>query len=219
MPIIMKESRVALICRRLFFKFGFSISEVRKKSTPILPYNMKPSELLIILILLVKKRSDRVASIKSSRGSSYSHASQSKIFCNQRRPPRKCWLCKTWAHRRHLDCNNFDCCCTHQHWKNWVQIVVYISNERNRSLLLLFRFVIRFCFLIAFLFFFGIVSLVTTTLDKFQFQSQVHLSHINVIVWIRFNFKLYAISIEWGSRITFLLVGRQDVINYWDFPH
>ena len=54
--------------------------------------------------------------------------------------------------------------------------------------------------------------------DKFQFQSQVHLFQINVIVPIRLKFKIYAVSIEWGSRIDFLFMGRQDIVNYWDFP-
>ena len=67
-------------------------------------------------------------------------------------------------------------------------------------------------------YFFGIVSFVTTTLDKFQFQSQVRLSQIKVIVPIRLKFKLYAVFIKWGSRIDFLFMGRLDIVNYWDFP-
>ena len=40
------------------------------------------------------------------------------------------------------------------------------------------------------------LNFVTTTPDKFQFQSQVRLSQFNVIVPIRLNFKLDAVFIE-----------------------
>ena len=101
--------------------------------------------------------------------------------------------------------------------KNWVQIVVYMSKERNWFFV---RRLFLFCFCLFFVFlfyFFGIVCFVTTTPDKFQFQSQVRLSRINVIVPIRLKFKLYAVFIEWSSRIDFLFMGRQDIVNYWDF--
>ena len=102
--------------------------------------------------------------------------------------------------------------------KNWVQNVVYMSNEMNWRLFLL-RFLIRICLFFVFLFkFFGIVSFVTTTLDQLQFQSEVRLSQINLVIPIRLIFKLYAVFIEWGSKINFLFVGRQDIVNYWDFP-
>ena len=103
-----------------------------------------------------------------------------------------------------------------------MQNVVYMSNERNWSIFVVLRrrrFHIRFSLLFVLLFyFFGVVSSVTTTLDKFQFQSQKRLSQINVVVTIRLKFKLYAVFIEWGSRIVFVFVGRQDIVNYWDFP-
>ena len=64
--------------------------------------------------------------------------------------------------------------------KNWRRNVIDMINERNWSLplLLLRLFLIQFCF--SFLFFFlcfGIVCFATTTLDKFQFQSQVRVSN------------------------------------------
>ena len=102
--------------------------------------------------------------------------------------------------------------------KNWVQNVIYMSNERNWRVLcrlFLFRF---FLFFVILFYFFGIVSFLTTTPDKFQFQGQVRLSQINVIARIRLKFKRYAVFIKWGIKIDFLLVGRQNIANYWDFP-
>ena len=79
--------------------------------------------------------------------------------------------------------------------KDWLQNVVYMSNETNWSFLLLVRrrrFFIRFClFYMLFLNFFGIVRFVNTTLDKFQFQRQVGPSQINVPIGLKF--KLYAV--------------------------
>ena len=103
--------------------------------------------------------------------------------------------------------------------KNWMQIVVYMSNERNWNVFLRSLFLFCFCFFFVFLFyFFSIESFLTTTPDKFQFQSQVRLSQINVIIPMRLKFKLYAVFIEWGCRIDFLILGRQDIVNYWDIP-
>ena len=56
------------------------------------------------------------------------------------------------------------------------------------------------------------------TPDKRQFQSQVLLSQINVILPIRLKFKLYAVFIEWVCRIDFLFMGRQYIVNYWHSP-
>ena len=94
-----------------------------------------------------------------------------------------------------------------------------MSNERNWSLLFRCLFLFCFCFFFVLLsHFFGFVGFVTTTPDKFQFQSQVRLSQIYVIVPIRLKFKLYAVFIKWVSRIDFLFMGQQDIVNYWDFP-
>ena len=103
--------------------------------------------------------------------------------------------------------------------KNWVQNVVYMSNDGNWSVFL--RRLLHFCFCLFFvlLFYsFAIVGSVTTTPDKFQFQSQVRLSQINVIIPIRLKLKLYAVFIKWGVGIDFLFLGQQDIVNYWDFP-
>ena len=107
--------------------------------------------------------------------------------------------------------------------REWVQNVVYMSNDRNWSLFLLFyrhrRFFIRFCLFFVLIFnFFGFLSFVITTLDKFQFRSQVRPSQINVIISIGLKLRLYAVLIKKSCRINFLFVGRQDIINYWDFP-
>ena len=102
--------------------------------------------------------------------------------------------------------------------KNWLQKVVYMSNERNWRAFLRRLFFFCFCLFLVFLFYFyGFVSFVTTTPDKFQFQNQVRLSQINVRVPIRLKFKLYAVFIEWGSRIVLLFMWRHDIVNYWHY--
>ena len=103
--------------------------------------------------------------------------------------------------------------------KNPAQNVFYMSTETNWSYLLLFRrcrFLIRFCLFFILFCFLGIVSLVTTILETFQFPSQIRLSQTNILAFIRFEFNLYAVFIVWTSRINFLFVVRQDIINYWD---
>ena len=98
--------------------------------------------------------------------------------------------------------------------KNWVQNVIYLTNERKWILFLHRVFLIRFYLLLVLLFyFFAIVSFITTAPDKFQFQSEVRLSQINVIVPIPLKFKLYAVFIKWGNRIGFLFMRRQDIVN------
>ena len=100
-----------------------------------------------------------------------------------------------------------------------LQSVLYMINKRNWSVFLrrlfLFHFYLFFVLLFQLL---AIVSFVTTTSDKFQFQSQVRLSQMNVIVLIPLKFKHFPDFIKWGSRIGSLFMGRQDVVNYWDFP-
>ena len=65
--------------------------------------------------------------------------------------------------------------------------------------------------------FFANVKIVATTLDKFQFQSQVRLSQINVRIPTPLKFDLYAVFIKCGSRIAFFFVGQQEFLNYSDF--
>ena len=80
--------------------------------------------------------------------------------------------------------------------KKWVQYVVYMSNERNWIVFLRRLFLFYFCLFFVLLFYlFGIVSFVTTTLEKFQFQSQVRLSQIKVTVPIRLKSKLYRVRL------------------------
>ena len=95
-----------------------------------------------------------------------------------------------------------------------------MSNERNWSLLFLLRcrFLIRFSFV--FVLFFhciGIVSFVTNILDRFQLQSRVRLSQINIIVLIRLKFNLYAVFMKSSSSIRFFFVRRWSIVTYWDF--
>ena len=93
-----------------------------------------------------------------------------------------------------------------------------MSNKRIWSVFLRRLFLFRFCLLFVLLFyFFAFVSFLFTTPDKFQVQSQLRLSQINVTVPIRLKFKLYAVFIEWGSTMDFLFMGGQDIVNYWDF--
>ena len=103
-------------------------------------------------------------------------------------------------------------------WKNWVQIVDYMSNEMNWCLLrrlLFFRFYLLFVLLF---FLVCYCKFRNHDPDKFQFQSRVRLSQINVTVPIPLKLKLYATFIEWGFRIDFLFKGQQNIVNYWDFP-
>ena len=93
--------------------------------------------------------------------------------------------------------------------KNWVQNVLYKSNERNWSLLLPVRRRFLICFWLFFVLFFVIVTFVTTTLDNIQFQSQVRLSQINLVVPIYLKFKRYSIFNEWGGGLNFLVVAPQ----------
>ena len=46
----------------------------------------------------------------------------------------------------------------------------------------------------------------------------MRLSQINVIIQIRLKIKLWAVFINWGSRINFLFVGQQDIVNNKNFP-
>ena len=104
--------------------------------------------------------------------------------------------------------------------KNWVQNVVYMSNERNWNLLLLllllFHIHFNFFFVLRF-HFFANIGFVAPNLDKFQLKNQVRLSQINVLLPMRLKFKLCVAFINWGSRVDLLFLGRQDIVNYWDF--
>ena len=66
--------------------------------------------------------------------------------------------------------------------------------------------------------FIGFVSFLTATLDQFHFQSRKWSAQSNVKISIRFKVIFFAFFIHWVSRTNFLLVGRQDIVNYWDFP-
>ena len=44
------------------------------------------------------------------------------------------------------------------------------------------------------------------------------MSQINVVAPIRLKFNFLAVFIEWSSRIDFLFIRRQNIVNYWDFP-
>ena len=180
---------------------------------------MKPSGLLSIFNLLVKKGSDKKgASIISSGNSLKSYPSQCKNSYVFRDVSLEVVGKIRFVRIQSIRVVNLLIDDVHFNiGKNWVENVVYMSNERNWSLLFrrLFHFCFRFLFVLLF-YFFGIVSFVATTPDKFQFKSQVRLSPINLIVSIRLKFILYAVFIEWGGRIDFSFMGRQDIVNYWD---
>ena len=190
-----------------------------KNSTPNLPYNMKPSDLLSIFNLLLKKRFRQgcfhnfikkffivvplaVKNLLVFRDGSL------EVVGNVR-----------FVHIQFFRNVNLLIVGVHfNNGRNWVKKFVYMSNERNWCLFLLRPFLIRFYFFFVLLFyFFAIVSFVTTTPDKLQFQSQVLLFQINVIVPIRLKLELYAIFTQWGSMLYFLFMGRQDIVNYWNF--
>ena len=144
-----------------------------------------------------------------------------KLPCNQRWLPWSYWKCQKCAHWVPLNCKFVEFWFTSQYWKKLsTQNVVYMSKERNRSLLFLPHFlIICFCFFFVFLLnFFDIVSSVTTAPDKFQFESQIHLSQVNLVPPIRLKIIPYANFIKWGIRINFTFMGRQYIVNYWDIP-
>ena len=63
----------------------------------------------------------------------------------------------------------------------------------------------------------GFANFVFRTLDNFHFQRQVGLSQIKIMVLISLKFRLHAVFFKWGSGMSFLFVGRQGIVNYWDF--
>ena len=70
-----------------------------------------------------------------------------------------------------------------------------MSNEKNWRLVHRRLFLIRFFLFFVLLFhFFAIVSFITTTPDKFQFQNQLRLSQLNVKVPIRLNKSHYVVA-------------------------
>ena len=125
--------------------------------------------------------------------------------------PRSHRKCKICAHRIHFNRKFDDCWCTPQHWKKMIATCCLHEQERSLVfLLLLFRLLISYClFFVLLVNFFAIGSLITTTLDKFQFQSQVRLSQIILVIAIRLNVTLYAVFIEWGRTMySFLWVDK-----------
>ena len=104
-------------------------------------------------------------------------------------------------------------------WENWMHYFDYIGNSSNFFFLFFtfswFSEYNRLIIVLLFLFL-TLVCLVTTSFDKFELQCQKR--HINVIVPIRLQFKLYAVFIKWSSWINFLFMRRQDIVNNWDFP-
>ena len=181
---------------------------------------MKSSGLLSSFILLVKKGSCRELLI-SSGSCSWSQPSQCKtpiVF-------RDGCLKVAWNIRlvciESIGVVNLLIVNVHLNiWKYWMHYVVYIGDSSD-----FFFAVIWSCFsennrlVVVFLFLFLIlVCIVTTTIHKFELPCQKRLSLINVIVPIRLKFKLYAVSIKWGSWMNFLFMWGQDIVNDWDFP-
>ena len=89
----------------------------------------------------------------------------------------------------------------------------------RENLLLVLRFLILFClFFVIFNNILGVVSLVTTNFDKIQSQSHLRPCQIKIVVPIRLKLKFSAVFMKWGSRTKFLLLGRQEIVNYWTSP-
>ena len=102
--------------------------------------------------------------------------------------------------------------------KFWLQYVVYVGNSSYFSFIVCSCFSEnnRVIFVLLFLFL-TFVCLITTSFDKFEFQWQKRLSEISVIVLISLNFKLFAVFIKCGSRLKFLFMPGQYIVNNWDF--
>ena len=62
-----------------------------------------------------------------------------------------------------------------------------------------------------------LVSIVTTSFDKFELHCQKRLSQINVIAPIHSKFRFYAVFIKLSIWIFFLFMRGQDIVNNWDF--
>ena len=180
---------------------------------------MKPWDLLSFFILLMKNGSDKEASIISSRNSSQSYQLKCRAPVYSKMDPLENVAIVRFVRKQSIRVLIFLIVEVHFNvGKNWVQNVVYMSNETNQSLCLPLHFLIRISlFLLLLLNFFGSVSYVTKTFDKFQIQSQVGLSQINVIVPNPSKCELYAVFINWGSGIKFFFLGWQDIANHWDF--
>ena len=113
--------------------------------------------------------------------------------------------------------------------ENWFSNVVYKSNHKTGApflpppfpvLLYVYGSFLQHLFWNFFVLsvdFLGIVRFLTTTFGQLQFQGWKSLSQIKVIGTICLKIKLYAVLFQWGSRTTFMFVGRQDIVNNWDF--
>ena len=191
-------------------------------STPSLPYIMKPSGLLSIFILLVKNGLDKGACIISSGNSSDLYATQCKTSLYSKTLRLK--LLEMW-----------DLCACIPFELQICWLLMYTSTLEKSECKLLFtwvtrrirascflcrcRFFVCFCpFFVFFFTFFVIASFVITTLYKFQFQSQLRLSQINIVIPLFLKVKLYAFCAEWDSKKKLLFMGRQEIAIYWDFP-
>ena len=65
---------------------------------------------------------------------------------------------------------------------------------------------------------FRVVGFVTTTFNYCQFWIQESSSQINVLLSIGLKFKPNGVFIQRSSRINFLFVGHQDIVNYMNPP-
>ena len=199
--------------------FGYSNLEAEKKSSPVLPYNTKQSALLSKLVSFWKAVQSKALPKFHQTVLQNCTSCTAKLPCIQKWPLEIVGIVRL-VRIQSIDIVKFLIVDVHFNiGKNWVHIVCCMCNDRNSSRLVPFRFHVYFSlFFVFFFYFFAIVSFVTTTVDKLQFQRQVRLPQTNVIAAIRLKLKLYAVFIEWGNSIGFLFVGRQDIVNYWDFP-
>ena len=103
--------------------------------------------------------------------------------------------------------------------KNWVQNVVYMSNERNWNNLLFHR---RFPHplllpLRASFFHWHFKFRNHNTWQVLFLKPSTSVSN-QVKVPIRLKFRIFKNFIEWGGKTKFWFLGQQHIVNYWDFP-
>ena len=125
-----------------------------------------------------------------------------------------CWKCKTCSLRVDLRCKLADRWCAPQIWRKSDNKRLFAGVTRGTG-------VSSFCspWYTASLSFlscalselFDTVNFRATTYDQFQLHRPKLFSRIDVSFTVRFDCVIYAVFIKWGSRISFLIVGRQDI--------
>ena len=104
---------------------------------------------------------------------------------------------------------------------NRLRNVVYMTNEKNCSILLHFFVSCLFfdSYMRYFSVFHGLEFFITKRFVHLLLQIEKCLSETNVTFQIRSKAKLCAVQFfsEWASRINFLIMGQQNIFSYWYF--